>query len=337
MNINDLKVLLKAAAIPTVGNFSDAQSAAKNALIAHFGLEDLSIREAKRLGPQVFALIDEVVEEVLPAMLEEKIGAFAEVKTFGRDDLVKFTIRGMGKNRVARGIVAGARGGLYRARRLDDKDLMLPVSVKTVAYQITLEELLSGRRTIAELVEAITRGYTEIVYIEVIKALRAAVTNAPAANVVDGNTFSDASFKDIIRVVSAYGRPVIMGFRSQLEKLSNISQVGGSNPNVPTADLDELRTRGIIGLYFGTPIVELPNYFMDESNDQWVFSEEDLFVLPVDEKPVKVAFKGELYTTEVAQPHGGVEYHAHRIMGVGVLFYNHIGIYRDSSGADGAY
>jgi hypothetical protein len=338
MDAKLLKQLIKTAAVPSANvNFSDAQSAAKNALVEHFGLEDLSIREMKKHGPAVFALIDEVVEEVLPTLLEERIGAFAEVRTFGRDDIVKFTIRGMGKNRVARGIVAGARGGLYRARRLDDKDLMLPVMVKTVAYQITLEELLSGRRTVAELVEAITRGFTEIVYIEVIKALRTAVTQAPAANIVDGNAFNDEEFKAIIRVISAYGRPVIIGFRSQLEKLANVFPIQNTMPNVPTADLDDIRNRGMVGIYNGTPIVELPNYFMDESNSEWIFNESDLFVVPVDERPVKVAFKGDLYTAEVAQPHGGVEYHAHRIMGVGILFFNHIGIFRDSDGLEGAY
>lgn len=338
MEIRELKQLITAAARPTAGvNFGDAQSAAKNAIKAHFGLDDISLRDVRRYGGEIFALIDEVVEELLPELLEPRIGMFAEMKTYGRDEIVKFIVRGVGKNRIARGIVPGARGGLYRARRLDDREFMLPTKVHTVGYQITLEELLSGRRTIAELVEIIARGFEEIVYMEVIAAVRAAKTAAPAANITTGNGINDANLRGLVRVVSAYGRPVILAFQSEAEKFVNV--VGASSaytPNIPTEDLSEIRNQGMISVYYGTPVVVLPNYLKDETNAEWVFEETDIFVLPVDEKPVKVAFKGDLYTAEVPQPHGGMEYHAHRIMGVGVLFYNHVAVYTDLGDAIGS-
>lgn len=327
-----LKQLLIAAARPTADvNFTDAQSAAKNAILEHFGLEDISIRDIKKHSGAIFAIVEEVLEEVLPMELESLVGQFAEIKTFGRDESPKFTIRGVGKNRVMRGIVKGARGGLYRARRLDNKELMVPVSVWTVGYQITLEELLTGRRTIAELVELIAKGFTELIYTEVIAALRASKAYAPVANRHEANGINEVELRRIIRTVSAYGNPTIIAFQSEAEKLTNTAgNVSVMNPNVAAADLDEIRNQGRVSVYRGTPIIVLPNYFMDETNEDWLFDEADIFVLPVGEKPVKVAFQGEMYTTEVAQPHGGVEYHAHRMMGIGIMFYNHIGIYTDA-------
>lgn len=340
-----LKDLLIAAARPTAAvNFADAQSAAKNALLEYFGLEDMSIRDMRKHGQAIFAIIEEVVEQVLPIELETRVGSFAEIKTFARDESVKFTIKGLGRTRVLRGIVKGARGGMYRAKKLDDQELMVTTSTYTVGYQVTLEELLSGRRTVAELVDLIANGFVEIVYAEVVKALRsiAVGTNAPAANKNSGNGIDTAKLNALIRTVSAYGNPVIIGFQSEVELLTNAQATMGGvtlNPNVAAADLEEIRNAGRISSYRGTPIIVLPNYFMDETNTQWMFNESQLFILPVNEKPVKVAMYGDLMTVELAQATGGVEYHAHQSMGFAVLFYNAIAIYEDLTNAndDGAY
>lgn len=328
MERKDLRQLLVAAARPTAGvNFSEANSAVKNALVEYFGLEDLSIREIRKQQGAIFAVIEEVIDELLPAELESRVGQFAEVKSFGRDEIVKFTIKGMGKDRVMRSIVKGARGGIYRARRLDDKDLMVPTSVYTVGYNITLEELLSGRRTVAELVEIIAKGYTEIIYVEVIKALRTAATYAPANNKDTGNAFSETALKKVIRTISAYGNPVIIAFQSAAELIINTAgAVSAVNPNVAAADLDEIRNAGRVSVYHGTPVIVLPNYFMDDSNSTWLFKENQMFVLPVGDRPVKVAIHGDVYTAEINQPHGGMEFSAHQIMGVAIIFYNSIGI-----------
>lgn len=334
-----LKQLLVAAARKDGSvNFADAQSAAKNALVEYFGIESISIREIKKHEGAIFAIIEEVVEQVLPAELESRVGQFAEIKSFARDEQVKFTLKGVGRQRVMRGIVKGARGGIYRARRLDDKDMILPTSVYTVGYQITLEELLTGRRTVAELVELIAMGFVEIIYAEVIKALRVAGAAAPAANKHLTNTFSETAVKKVIRTISAYGSPVIIAFESAAELFANTAgAVAAYNPNLAAQDLDEIRNNGRVSIYHGTPIMVLPNYFMDETNAQWMFKENQIFVLPVNEKPVKVAMQGDLYTAEVQQPHGGVEYHAHRMMGVGVLFNNNIGLLDIAADDGGIY
>lgn len=323
-----LKQLLVAAARKDGSvNFADAQSAAKNALVEYFGLEDMSIRDIKKQQGAIFAVIEEVVEQVLPMELESRVGQFAEIKSFGRDEMVKFTVKGMGKARVMRGIVKGARGGLYRARRLDDKDIILPTAVYTVGYQVTLEELLTGRRSVAELVELIAMGFVEIIYVEVIKALRAAASSVPANNKDLSNAYSETALKKVIRTISAYGNPVIFAFQSAAELITNVAAATSVlNPNIAAADLDEIRNAGRVSIYHGTPVVVLPNYFMDEANAYWLFKENQIFVLPVADRPVKVAMQGELYTAEVQQPAGGLEYHAHQMMGVGVLFYNNIGI-----------
>lgn len=346
MERNELKQLLVAAAYPSKDanvNFSDLNTAAKNGLIEYFGIEDLNVREIKRYTPEMFALIEEIIEQTLPMMLADRVGMFAEIKSFARDEQVKFTIKNQGKRRVVRGIAKGARGGIYRAKKLQDADLIVPTFVYSVAYGVTLEELLTGRRTIGELATLVTEGFLENIYLEIIKAMRGIYTYAPANNKATASGMDLEKMKGLIRTVRAYGSPVIIGFQTEVEKLSNAAGTAFSGgitayPNVPVEDLLERRNQGYVGMFYATPVIVIPNYFLNEQNADWMFKEQDIFVLPVDnQKPVKVALHGDVYTQQIQDPTGSMEFQAHRLMGVAIIFYNAVGIYRDSANTLGNY
>ena len=101
--------------------------------------------------------------------------------------------------------------------------------------------------------------------------------------------------------------------------------------NTPTSDLDEIKDKGYVGKYKGTPIIKLPNYIIDETtNATWLLDEDTLFILPSGLKPVKVALKGDLTITEIKHPTGSEEWNAHKMLGVGLLLKNNIGLYVDS-------
>ena len=95
--------------------------------------------------------------------------------------------------------------------------------------------------------------------------------------------------------------------------------------------LKNYRRKGSISLYKGTPVIEIPNFILDEDNTEIAFSEQDAFVLPVAEKPVIVAMKGESYIKENEHPTGSVEQQFHKIMGVGILIFNNLGLYTDTT------
>ena len=80
-----------------------------------------------------------------------------------------------------------------------------------------------------------------------------------------------------------------------------MSTVSGSTPNVSVDDVNDIRATGRVNLYKGTPVLELPNYILtDGTTASWTFKESDLFVLPGDSKPVKVALKGQLVMEEAS-------------------------------------
>ena len=332
MTIKDLKSLLKSNFVSTPDvNFADVTNATRNALIEFYGLKDLSPREIKANKAYIMALIEEVIDELLPEKLQDRIGQFAEVKQYARDAEVIFHIKGVGKRRAFLTIKKGQRGGLYQAARLDDMQMHLPIWTETVGVYVTLEEILLGKYSLVDLMNNILDGFVERLYQQVIEALQAASTNVPSANAGSASGIDTDQLDDVIRVIAAYGRPMIMGFHSVISKINNLVSIDSANPNIPTSDLDEIKSKGYIGNYKGTPIVKLPNYIINEvTNAEWMLDESKLFILPANERPVKVALKGDMHIQEVPHPSGSMEQNAHKMLGVGILLYNNIGIYTDT-------
>lgn len=335
----ELRTLFRAAMTANVGNFSsnDTNEAAINAILETYDLKDASAREIRARRNEIFAIIEEVVQEQLPAAIADVVGGFVETKTYARDAEPVFEIKGIGKRRARLGIIEGARGGIYKARRLDNKNFAIPVKTWTVKVFVTLEDILLGNYSLAELMANIRDGFVEKVYIESVKALRTAKTLAPAANVTEQNGFNADAMDKLVSIANQYGDAVIMGFRPAIAKINNSVNWTEVVPNIATGDLDDVRMRGFVGTYKGTPVVEIPNYLLDETNTKWQYKVEDIFILPAAAKPVKVAMKGDLVIIEDPHPSGSVEQNAHRMVGLGLALANNVCVYTDTSLQDSDY
>ncbi len=332
MERNKLKALVLSNFQPVAGvNFADVASATRNALVEFYGLKDLTAREIRANKPFIMALVEEVIDEILPTMVESRIGDFAEVKSFARDAEVVFDIKGKGKRRAYLTIKKGQRGGMYQAARLDDVQMTLNTWVETVGVFVTLEEILLGKYSLQDLMNNILDGFVEKLYVEVIEALQSLISIAPAANHAAASGIVATSLDPLIRIVAAYGQPTMFGFRSLVGKFSN-AQGTTQTPNVPSSDLDEIKSRGYVTIYKGTPIVLLPNYIVDETtNTSWLLGEQYLFILPAGAKPVKVALKGDFMIREIIHPTGSMEQNGEKIIGVGLLLHNDCAIYEDTA------
>lgn len=333
MERSELKVLLKGALTqnPDV-NFADREEAAVSALLEYHGLtRESSYRQLKKVG---FEVIEEVIDEILPKMIEDVMGQFATVKSFGRNEEVVYKVKGLGKRRALLSIVPGARAGIYKARRLDGKVLSIKTRTITAGVFVQLEEILLGTASLGELMNNILDGVQYQIFKDIVSALRTIKGQAPAANVQSAEGLDTDLVDGIIRVVSAYGRPIIICFHNLAVKFNNLVNVAGAIPNFPVQDLDEIRNQGYVTVYKGTPVVNIPNYLLDEENASWIFSEADAFILPVDEKPVIVAFQGDGYIQENSHALGGAEQNYHKMMGTAILAYNNLGIYTDTSIAE---
>ena len=328
-----IKNLIKAAIEGrSVENFAaeDVNEAAIKGIMEACGLnENSSARDFRAAEAQAFALIEEAVDEILPKKLENVLGQFAEVKTFARDAEVVFDINNLGKNRAKLTISKGARGGIYRAARLDNKFFSLATDVYTVAVYATLEEIILGKVSLGELFSNIEEGFEEIVYKETFNAL---VSSTPvagyprikegSASVTTNKAGLGAALDVVLPYVKQYGVPTVFGSAVAMDLLANT----GDAYHPELEDSKERRLYGVIRLYKGVRIVELPNYLTDNSNATWFYDPKYVFVLPAGAKPVKVAMKGEMYIQKNQQAVGSEKWEAHKLMGVGVAMANNFAV-----------
>ena len=329
----ELKQVLVAAlnGVSASANFSaeETDRAAINAMLKEIGIdENSSAREIRAKEDLAFALIEEAVDEILPKKLESVLGEFAEVRQFARDAEVMFNIEKIGKNRAKLTISKGARGGIYRTAKLDNKYFSVSTSIQTVAVYVTLEEIILGTMSLAELYSNILEGFEEIVYKEVFNALASGEAVAGYGRIEkDGSTSTTpaalgAAIDKVMPYVKQYGIPTIFGSYQSLVNLSNPA----SEWHPEMSDSAEKRSYGFVQMYKGSKVVELPNYLVDNTNEEWFYDPSYVFVLPSGAKPVKVALKGDLTLIRNTQAVGSEKWEAHKLIGVGVAMANNFAV-----------
>ena len=328
----ELKQVLVAAlnGVAASANFSaeETDKAAVNALLKEIGIDENSTgREIRAKEDLAFALIEEAVDEILPKKLEGVLQEFAEVRQFARDAEVLFNIEKIGKNRAKLTISKGARGGIYRAAKLDRKYFSVDTTIQTVAVSVTLEEIILGTLSLAELYSNILEGFEEIVYKEVFNALASAKPVAGYDRIGhDSPTTVKASLGSaidkVMPYVKQYGIPTIFGSYQALTNLSNPASEWHPEMN----DSAERRQYGFVQLYKGAKVVELPNYLVDNKNEKWFYDPKFVFVLPSGAKPVKVALKGDLTLIRNNTAVGSEKWEAHKLIGVGVAMANNFAV-----------
>ena len=92
-----------------------------------------------------------------------------------------------------------------------------------------------------------------------------------------------------------------------------------------------LQYSGYINIFRGTPVVQIPQSFTDESNTTTFVDPQMAYVLPSDgEKVVKVALEGQTQNHDFQNRDNSMEIHAYRKMGASILAQNNWGIYQNT-------
>ena len=151
----------------------------------------------------------------------------------------------------------------------------------------------------------------------------------PSANKVTANGFDRLGMDRLIAVVKSYGDNAII-FCTPLFARNLDNEIKGSYLN--DADKMEVRTQGYVGVYHGTPVVVLPMAVETEANLKWAYDPSYAFVMPAGkEKVVKIVLEGELQMNDWTNKDWSLEMQFYKKYGVGMLYYNNWGIYKDTS------
>lgn len=276
----------------------------------------------------IFALIENVIDDVLPKKVLEQYSQFAEVKTFGQGDRPIFTqkVTVAAKRRAKQFITKVGLAGIYEVFKLDGKSYEVPTSAFGGAAQIGFEEFLDGRVDFAEVLDIVMEGLDECVYLEIERALKAAVVDLQAANKSTATRFDETEMDRLIAIADSYGMSTIY---CTYEFAATMVPAEGWVS-------DEMRNQkwnnGYLANYKGHRVVVLNQSYEDETNTVKVIDPAYAWIIPTgSEKPVKIALEGATIVDEYVNADRSREVQVYKKMGVGALIQNNICVYINSS------
>lgn len=335
MTIKELKELaVYAAKNEAPANYST--SSVDAALRDGFKEMSSSVAQFMKNRYDIYEIITQAVDEVVPNKVMDAVGIFAEVQTVPQGTKAVFKQK-VGKTRARKFLTQVGLSGVYETFRLDVKNFEVQAHAVGGAATIDFERMLDGAEVLSDLVEIITEGMVDSVYLEVHKALRAAysVTGIPQANRAHGSTFSGDDMMGLISVVRAYGNgAVIFAPPEFIGKMGAdaIVPVGTNYQGVyHPQDIDAIHNQGYINIFRGTPVVQIPQSYTDENNNKTWIDPQLAYILPTGgERVVKVVLEGNTQMYDFTNRDQSMEIHTYRKLGAAILSYHNWAIYQNT-------
>ena len=294
-----------------------------------------SVNNFMRNRYDIYDIIIENADEIVPAKIMDAMNQFAEVISLKNGETKIFKRGGLGRNRAKKFLTQAGLSGVYESFRLDTETFTIGMKAIGGAVSIDFQRMIDGAETLAEFMSVLTEAQVDGIYGEVQKALMAAVEKMPTPNKVVGDYSADALLK-LVNVVKTYGGGATifaspefiaaMGPDAIVPAIANAAQAIYS-----PKDLEDIANYGAIKMFRGTPIVELRQSFVDEKNEQVMIHPQFAYVLPSGkEKVVKVLMEGQTQIWDAVNRDQSIEVNTYRMIGVGILAFNNWGVYQNN-------
>ena len=294
-----------------------------------------SVNNFMRNRYDIYDIIIENADEIVPAKIMDAMNQFAEVISLKNGETKIFKRGGLGRNRAKKFLTQAGLSGVYESFRLDTETFTIGMKAIGGAVSIDFQRMIDGAETLAEFMSVLTEAQVDGIYGEVQKALMAAVEKMPTPNKVVGDYSADALLK-LVNVVKTYGGGATifaspefiaaMGPDAIVPAIANAAQAIYS-----PKDLEDIANYGAIKMFRGTPIVELRQSFVDEKNEQVMIHPQFAYVLPSGkEKVVKVLMEGQTQIWDQVNRDQSIEVNTYRMIGVGILAFNNWGVYQNN-------
>ena len=294
-----------------------------------------SVNNFMRNRYDIYDIIIENADEIVPAKIMDAMNQFAEVITLKQGETKVFKRGGLGRNRAKKFLTQAGLSGVYESFRLDTETFTVNMKAIGGAVSIDFERMLDGAETLAEFMDVLTEAQVDGIYGEVQKALMAAHANMPTPNKVLGD-YKAESLLNIVNVVKTYGGGATIfaspEFIAAMGPDAIVPAIAGvAHAIYNPKDIEDIAATGRVKMFRGTPIVELRQSFVDEKNEQVMIHPQYAYILPTGkEKVVKVLMEGQTQIWDYVNADQSVEVNTYRKIGVGVLTYNNWGIYQNT-------
>lgn len=290
----------------------------------------------------LYQIIIENADEIVPARVVDALGMFAEVKQVAQNEKAMFrTSKAASKMRAKKFLTQVGLSGVYESFRLDSDMFEVKAHAIGGAVTVDFERMLDGSESMQEVMDVITEGLTDAVYLEIQKALRAAVNNplAPAANRVISSTFEADKMFSLCTTVRNYASnggvvifapPEFVGAMGP-DAIVPVTAAGAQGIYHPQ-DIDRIHNQGYINLFRGNPIVQIPQSFVDTDNKLTWIDPQLAYVLPTGgEKVVKIVLEGNTQMYDWTNTDQSLEMHVYKKMGAAIMTLYNFGIYQNTS------
>ena len=293
-----------------------------------------SVNEFMRNKYDIFAIIIENADEIVPAKIMDAMNQFAEVITLKQGETKVFKRGGLGRNRAKKFLTQVGLSGVYESFRLDTETFTINMKAIGGAVSLDFERMLDGAESLAEFMDVLTEAQVDGIYGEVQKALMAAEANMGATNKSVGD-YSANELQRLVNVVKVYGGgATIFASPEFVAAMGPDAIVAGTsayqavyNPK----DIEDIAAYGHVKMFRGCPVVELPQSFVDEKNEQVMIHPQYAYILPTGkEKVVKVLMEGQTQIWDCVNADQSIEVNTYRKIGVGVLAFHNWAIYQNT-------
>lgn len=283
-------------------------------------------RENKNL---VFALIETVIDEILPKKVLDAYGMFAEVKTFNNGEKPVFTqkVTAYAKKRAKQFITKVGLAGVYEVFKLDGKSFEVDTTAYGGAAQIGFEDFLDGRVDFADVLDIVMEGLDECIYKEIANSLKGAVSGLANTNKTTQSAFIETEMDKLLAVANAYGNATIY---CTYEFAATMIPTEGWASNEMK---NQKWNNGYLANYKGSRVIVLPQSFEDADNSVKVIDPSYAYIIPTgaNDKPVKIAIEGATAVREVENADWSREVQVYKKLGVATIVTNNVCVYINSS------
>ena len=290
-----------------------------------------SINNFMRNRYDIYDIIIETADAVVPAKVIDVMASFAEIKSVPQGQKAIFKRGLVGRNRAKKFLTQVGLSGVYETFRLDNETFEMGGYAIGGGAAIDFERFLDGAENMADLMDVITEGLTDAVFGEVQKALIAAADKMlNGSNKVSSDKFEADKMVKLVTTVKAYGGNAVIFAAPEFIGAMGADAIA---PNTyHDDDIDAIHKTGYIKIFRGTPVVEIPQSYVDENNAETVINPQYAYVLPAGkEKVVKVVFEGNTQVRDLTNADGSMEIHTYKKMGAAILTHHNWGIYQNTS------
>lgn len=278
---------------------------------------------------KIFALIEQTIDDILPAKVMAQYAQFAEIKTFRQGEKPIFTqkITQAAKRRAKQFIGKVGLAGLYEVFKLDGKSYEVTTNAIGGAAAIGFEEFLDGRVNFADVLDIVMEGLDDCIYTEIEKQLIGAVANVQTANKSTNNGFNEQEMDRLIQIADSYGAKSDIYCTFEFA-----ATMVPSEGWISDAMKDAKWNNGYLANYKNHRVIVLQQSYEDETNEVKVIDPSYAWIIPSGaDKPVKIAFEGQTIVDEYVNYDRSREVQVYKKVGVRAIFSNDICVYQNTS------